>query len=170
MQNIYLIGFMGSGKSSIGIRLAQKWQRPFLDLDQQITQNTGQSISSLFADYGEAYFRKLEADTLHKTAALNSTIIALGGGTPCFFDNMSWLNAHGKTIYLYTSPPILAQRLMPERATRPLIAHIDNLPALTDFIEQKLAERSPFYQQATHVLNTDKLIIDDIINKLNSII
>ncbi|NJN78937.1 MAG: shikimate kinase [Saprospiraceae bacterium] len=98
-MNIYLIGFMGSGKSFIGKQLSEQLNFEFCDLDERIETAKNQSIASIFENKGETYFRKLESTILQKTANLKNTIIATGGGTACFFDNMEWMNENGKTIF-----------------------------------------------------------------------
>lgn len=158
---------MGSGKSHVGQLLAQRLQKDFWDLDKIIVAQSGKSIKAIFAEKnGEMHFRQLEAEILRQTYFFKSAIIALGGGTPCFFNNMLWLKQHGQTIYLQASPKILAQRLMPEKSDRPLISHITSIQKLTTFIEQKLAERVVFYQQAQYTQNTDNLIPPEIAEQL----
>jgi shikimate kinase len=149
-MHVFLIGFMGSGKSHTGRRLASLLKRPFVDLDQAVTTRAGKSISAIFAEQGEAYFRQLERDCLRELSQPPFRVIACGGGTPCHFDNMDWMNRHGLSIYLRASVELLAERLLPGRDKRPLLQGLDaaTLPA---FIEGKLAERAPYYMQANVV-------------------
>ncbi|MEM1320423.1 MAG: shikimate kinase [Bacteroidota bacterium] len=146
-MNIYLLGFMGSGKSFTGRQLAELMGYAFYDLDEQIEEAAGCSISELFARQGEAAFRALERQQLHRTADYQNAVIATGGGTPCFYDNIDWINRQGWSIYLKASPALLAQRLMAETAQRPLLADL-NKNKLHSFIEDKLKARQHFYQQA----------------------
>ena len=112
MQNtIYLIGFMGSGKSHVGKKLAAALYAPHMDLDSLIESSTGMSIKEIFAKHSEAYFRLLERRALHNTAFGPKRIVATGGGAPCFYDNMDWINRHGLAIYLDATPQVLAERL-----------------------------------------------------------
>ncbi|MCB9081603.1 MAG: shikimate kinase [Lewinellaceae bacterium] len=146
-ERIYLLGYMGSGKSHTGKRLANLLTFSFVDLDDLIEKEADQSIASYFAALGEESFRQLERKVLLTTDQLNRTIIACGGGTPCFLQNMEWINTHGLSIYLKTAPALLASRLLPGKAKRPLIAQIPD-EALPAFIEAQLAIREHFYEQA----------------------
>ncbi len=150
-QHIFLLGFMGSGKSYWGRILAQKRNIPFYDLDELIVSNTGKSIATIFSALGESGFRVLEREALHSTLYLPAGILATGGGTPCFFDNMEWMNDQGTTIFLETAPTLLAERLAQDKVIRPLLSAVKN-EDLTNFIEQKLEARKPFYLQSKHIL------------------
>ncbi len=151
---IYLIGFMGSGKTHHGKRLATRMEYGFLDLDDLIVSRTGRTISQLFAEAGDATFRKIEREALHSTRELERYIISCGGGTPCYFDNMAWINAHGLSIYLQTAPELLHVRLLKGRRKRPLIAALSEAE-LWDFIIKKMEERAPFYRQAAVIYQQD---------------
>lgn len=149
---IFLVGMMGSGKSYTGSRLAHETNRSFLDLDQAIESGEKKSISEIFTLEGENLFRKIEKSYLHQTLHLpGKWVVATGGGTPCFFDNMEWMNQHGHTIWLKIPVPILVQRLWPERITRPLIAHFEDHKSLTTFLENKLKERRKWYEMAKEI-------------------
>lgn len=154
-MNIYLIGFMGSGKSHIGRLLAERLGYSFLDLDVEITQDANKSISQIFAEEGEAAFRLQEADALRKTAALSKTVIATGGGCPCFHENMAWINANGCAIFLNPSVDCLLQRLALELAKRPLLAN-KNEAELREYIRGLMAERLKFYQQAAFIVELEE--------------
>jgi len=119
--HIYLVGFMGSGKSHWGKRLAEHLGRPFFDLDEVIEAGEGLTVSTLFSSIGENGFRELERRYLHQMEHQPPSIVATGGGTPCFFDNMAWMNAQGTTVYLKISMPILHQRLVAGKGKRPLL-------------------------------------------------
>lgn len=147
-QLIFLIGFMGSGKSFTGRRLAQRLALPFIDLDELIEQEAGRSIPRIFQEDGEAAFRKLEAETLRSLENRTPAVIACGGGTPCFHDNMEWMNTHGLTVFLDPPVAVIADRLQREMDHRPLLQGL-TAGALQSFIEARLQERRPFYQQAT---------------------
>lgn len=150
-QHLFLLGFMGCGKSYWGRMLSQELAVPFLDLDDLITTRAGKTIAEIFADQGESGFRALERDALHSLADRPPSIVAAGGGTPCFGDNMDWMNAHGQTVYLNTPSTLLVQRLRHEKEVRPLLSGVKDAE-LQAFIEIKLAERAPFYMQAQVVL------------------
>jgi shikimate kinase len=147
-RTIFLTGFMGCGKSFWGVRLAENMGIPFYDLDVLIEKRCGEPIPAIFKRLGEAGFRELERETLHESLALPPCIIATGGGTPCFFDNMDWMNTHGLTIYLETTPELLAKRLQHEQQFRPLLASVAP-HQLEAHITGLLEQRKPFYTQAT---------------------
>ncbi|MBK7873331.1 MAG: shikimate kinase [Saprospiraceae bacterium] len=146
-MRIFLIGFMGSGKSHVGKRLAHLCNIPFIDLDNEIEQQEGRTIPQIFEQNGEAAFRAIEQNALHKILKHEDAVIATGGGTPCFFDNMNWMNQYGITIYLQTPVDILVERLQSERAHRPLLQNLND-ETLYTFIAEKLAAREMYYLQA----------------------
>ena len=119
---LFLIGFMASGKTTFGKALSKKKNLRFIDLDEYIEQSEGMSISDIFREYGEEGFRKIERKALLAVADMQSTVIACGGGTPCFFDNMEVMNDAGTTLFLKASIPVLVERLHMENAKRPLVA------------------------------------------------
>jgi shikimate kinase len=147
-MKIFLIGFMGSGKTTLGRKLANKTGYEFIDLDHKLEQQVELSIAEYFTLFGEDAFRRLESEVLKKTVYPENVIISTGGGLPCFFDNMDWMNAHGRTVYIKLAPKTLADRLESGKEERPLLQekHGD---ALIGFIEQKLAERESFYSRAS---------------------
>lgn len=146
-RHVFLIGFMGSGKTHWGRAVAEKSGRPFVDLDSMIEEREGKSIAEIFAESEEAGFRKLERKHLQSLLNVSPSIVATGGGTPCFFDNMAWMKIHGATIYLKIPIEILAKRLKNEREQRPLLKNLGEAE-LRDFIQNRLLEREPFYRQA----------------------
>jgi shikimate kinase len=145
---IFLIGFMGCGKTTLGRKLANRLGYMFIDLDHVLEAQEGMTIAQYFSTFGEDAFRKLESDVLKQTKYPQNAVISTGGGLPCFFDNIEWMNAHGKSVYIKLSPKALAGRLENEKEERPLLRekHGD---ALVAFIEEKLTEREKFYNQAT---------------------
>lgn len=153
-MNIYLIGFMGSGKSFTGQQLATALDLPFVDLDERIEQAEKRSIGQIFESEGESYFRNLEAQLLRATAALGPAVISCGGGTPCFHQNMDWINAHGLSIYLKASVQLLAKRLKKGQEHRPLIRDF-NTTELEGFIAERLEQREFYYKQAEIVIVQD---------------
>jgi len=138
---------MGCGKSYLGKRLAEKLNWQFMDMDAYLEGKESKTISQIFAEGGEPLFRELEKNYLTATADFEKTVIATGGGCPCFHDNMEWMDISGQTIYLKTPVPILVERLQAETAHRPLLAN-KTKEELAAFIEAKLAERAPIYEQA----------------------
>lgn len=150
-QHLFLLGFMGCGKSYWGRMLSKELAVPFLDLDDLIADRAGKTIAEIFLEQGEPGFRALERDALHLLVDMPPSIVAAGGGTPCFGDNMDWMNTHGQTVYLNTPSNVLVQRLRHEKEVRPLLSGVKDAD-LQHFIEIKIAEREPFYMQAQVVL------------------
>ena len=144
---IFLIGFMGCGKTTLGHKLASRLNYPFMDLDHILEAQAGMTIAEYFSKFGEDAFRKLESEILKKTNYPEHAVVSTGGGLPCFFDNMQWMNAHGKTIYIKLSPKTLAARLENEKAERPVL-NGQHGEALVTFIADKLTEREKFYNKA----------------------
>lgn len=144
---VFLVGFMGSGKTTWGKKIASALDLPFIDLDQEIVANIGMSIPEYFNTYGEAEFRKLENEFLKKQAGRRG-IISTGGGTPCYFDNMAWIQENGVSLYLYHTPKSLWARLsQSDVSKRPVLEGLSGDELLL-FIESKLDERAPYYEQA----------------------
>ena len=148
---IFLIGFMGSGKTFWGRLWAQKFSLDFFDLDEVIESDQQRSIASIFEKEGEAFFRDIETAALKTFSVKDNCIIACGGGTACFNDNIQWMNEHGKTVYLSATPQYIFDRVMDEQGKRPLLNKL-NKAELLFFIEQKLKERESFYRQAKFIL------------------
>ncbi len=153
-MRIYLIGYMGSGKSTVGTGLAKALNLDFIDLDHYIESRNHRTIPDIFARDGEAEFRRLEQKALHEVSEFENIVIATGGGAPCFFDNMEVIKRTGKSLYLNGSPRILADRLMHSKTERPLIKGKTE-PELVAFIAETLAKRSEWYTQAESILNFD---------------
>lgn len=145
IKKIYLTGFMGSGKSYVGSRLATELGLPFIDLDAEIEANAGKPITAIFADDGEAAFRRLETEALRATAAQPAFVLATGGGAPCFHGNMAWMNANGTTVFLDPDLEVLLARLEAGRDHRPVLQSGKELRQL---VVEKLAARRPIYEQA----------------------
>jgi shikimate kinase len=136
---------MGCGKSYVGSRLATELGVPFIDLDAEIETTAGKSISTIFAEDGEAEFRRLETEALRATAALPAFVLATGGGAPCFHNNMAWMNANGTTVFLDPDLEILLARLEAGRDHRPLL---QSGAVLRQLVVDKLTARRPIYEQA----------------------
>lgn len=163
---IFLIGFMGSGKTYWGKIWAQKKGLDFYDLDEIIESKEGRSIAAIFEKEGEVYFRKKETEALHTLLEKNNCIIACGGGAACFNDNMQLMNENGITVYLSATPAYILSRVKEEKEKRPLINKL-NEAELLFFIEQKLKEREPFYNQAQIILPVTELK-EDSLSTLNT--
>lgn len=168
-MNIYLMGYMGSGKSTVGAGLAQILDNNFIDFDNYIEDEEGRTISKIFEEKGEIYFRKKEALYLKQLidATPDNTVIALGGGTPCYGTNLEQLKTTGaRSIYLNTSVQELTKRLWLERSKRPLIETQSSQDALEEFIRKHLFERGFYYNQATTIIKTDGKKKTEIIKEI----
>lgn len=165
-MKVFLIGFMGSGKTTIGKKLANYLKYEFIDLDKLIESKAGMSIVSYFELHGEGAFRELEQDILQKTEFPENVIIATGGGAPCFGDNMEWMNKSGLVAYLSLSPKALASRLEHSKTDRPLIRHLKG-DELIDFISTKLQDREVFYNKAKYVVSASDLTAERLSFYLN---
>jgi len=155
MNNIYLIGFMGSGKSYTGKLLAKEMNIYFLDLDQFIEESCNLSIPEIFKNFGEEGFRERESFYLRKTADFKNTLISCGGGTPCFNENMKWIKENGISIYLKTDKNLLFSRLKEQKEDRPLISKMTDID-LKNYIGSKIKEREKFYILADYVSIQEK--------------
>lgn len=165
-MNIVLIGYMGSGKSLIGKELASKNHLKFIDLDAYIEKNENQTISELFSNKGHIYFRLKESEYLKDILTNNHNIVlSLGGGTPCYGNNLDLINNYSISIYLKTSIKILSNRLMKEKYERPLIANLSD-DKLEEFIGKHLFERGTFYEKANFSVLTDNKTIIDILSEI----
>lgn len=146
-KTCFLLGFMGSGKSYLGRQLAPLLGVPFVDLDAVIEKAEGYSIAQLFAGKGEAWFRRIERRHLLQTGSYPPCVVATGGGTPCFFENMDWMNRHGVTVFLNVPEQILISRLLEQRGSRPLLAGVPDQD-IEPVIKQMFLERAPWYSKA----------------------
>lgn len=151
MMPVYLVGFMGCGKSTAGSIASVMLDHDFIDLDDYISQKNNISITEFFNNEGEIQFRKKEQEALRELSGNKNTIIATGGGCPCYADNIQWMNEHGITIYLKTHRGILYSRLVQNKKDRPLIAKLSDVE-LMEFIMNKLPEREICYRQAKCII------------------
>lgn len=167
MHRIFLIGYMGVGKTTIGKVLARRMNLSFIDLDLFIEQRYHKTVSHLFSEKGESKFREIERLMLHEVAEFENVIISTGGGTPVFFDNMEFMNSAGCTIYLEVACDLLTDRLRKNSDKRPLIAG-KSADELSGFIAKNLEQRSPFYEKAKLriAIDDEKESIDDIILRI----
>lgn len=166
---IFLIGFMGSGKSHNGKKLARTLKYKFIDLDHYLEKKADLTITQIFERYGEEYFRTLEQECLHEMADRDNIVVATGGGAPCYFDNMDWMNQRGITIFLQPSVNILVDRLLPGTNYRPLLKGKSTLE-LRYYITEKLKERLPFYSKAQHTISISRhnqKVVNEILELLD---
>lgn len=147
---------MGSGKTTIGKALAKELGMPFYDLDWYIESRMRKTVKELFDNVGEEGFRQIERNMLHEVAEFENVIISCGGGTPCFFDNMDYINQQGDTVYLKASPEVLYGHLKMGKAVRPLL--LNKTPEeVRLFIEQQLEQRRTYYEKAKYTLDVNLL-------------
>ncbi|APG58937.1 shikimate kinase [Christiangramia salexigens] len=168
-MNFFLLGYMGSGKSYIGKELAKVSKHQFLDLDREIEEREGLSISEIFDKNGEIYFRKAERKLLEEVLnSGDSRVISLGGGTPCYGDNLEIIkkNENSTTIYLKLKVENLTERLFKEKDHRPLISHLKDKEKLEEFIRKHLFERGFYYNQSEHIINCDNKSKEDLVTEI----
>ena len=156
MKRIFLIGYMGAGKTTLGKAFAKKSALTFIDLDWYIEERYHKSIKQIFAEYGEAEFREIEKNMLHEVSDFENVVISTGGGTPCFFDNIDYMNSVGETVFLDTSIEILFKRLSVSKHQRPLLIGKSD-SELISIIKEGLEKRLPFYTKAKHRFIADEL-------------
>ena len=161
-MRIFLIGYMGSGKSSFGKKLAKKLGLSFTDLDNEIEKRAGKTISEIFAQEGEEAFRKIENECLNNSLDYDHVVLSAGGGTPCFFDNLEKMNQHGTTIYLRMDSAMLVNRLVNAKKERPLVA-AKSKEELMGYVKWQLYKREAFYLRAKYTINIAKYKVDDVI-------
>lgn len=170
MKRVILIGYMGAGKTIIGKVLARTMGLGFYDLDDYIENRVHQKIPDIFAQKGEDGFRDIERKMLHEVMEFEDVVVSCGGGTPCFFDNMDYMNTRGETIFLNASPRVLNEHLRMGKTIRPLIQG-KTADELIAYIEESLQKRLPHYQKAKHTLAIETIHTQEQIqNYVNQII
>lgn len=160
---------MGSGKSAIGKKLSDVLNYGYLDLDHFIQQKEGKTITEIFKDKGEIYFRKVESKYLNEVISdKNNSVISLGGGTPCYGHNMNIIKntKNASSVYLKASVSTLSDRLFLGKNHRPLISHIEDKKELIEFIGKHIFERTPYYNQSDITVDTDQKSIDEVIESI----
>ena len=163
VKRIIIIGYMGAGKTTLGKVLAKEVGLPFYDLDSYIENRMHKTVQQLFDERGEDAFRKIEYAMLHEVAEFENVIISCGGGAPCFFDNMDYLNQQGETIYLKAEPNVIYRHLNMDKTVRPLLLH-KTPNEVKAFIIKQLYKREVFYKKAKHTLNVTLLDTKEKIN------
>ena len=152
MTRIILIGYMGAGKTTIGRALAKELDVPFYDLDWYIESRRHKTVAQIFAEEGEEAFRRIEHNMLHEVAEFEDVVISCGGGTPCFFDNMEYMNAQGQVVYLKAEPQVLIDHLRMGRTERPLLKG-KSPEELEGFIKEQVRARESYYNQARYIFD-----------------
>lgn len=168
-MKIVLLGYMGSGKTSVGKKLADVLEIPFKDMDTEIEKQVGLSIPRIFSEKGEIYFRTIENEVLKKNlSGTENFVLATGGGTPCYGDSMSFIKKQTDvmSIYLKTPLSILVSRLFLEKENRPLLTHLKTEEDLNDFIRKHLFERAYYYNKADLILENGSENIDETVEKI----
>jgi len=172
-MRLFLVGYMCSGKTTLGKYLANKLSYAFVDLDEYIEESENMSVSDIFKEAGESTFRKIENKYLRDLCLMDNIVIATGGGTPCNNNNMSLINSSGVSVYIQTSPVVLIDRLLVMGKNRPIVAG-KNLAELDEFVRSHLKGRERFYQKANISINGDvwdiEKIAKELIQKLETII
>ena len=156
MTRIFLIGYMGAGKTTLGKAFARAMGLTFVDLDWYIEERFHKTVGQIFAERGEEGFRELEKRMLHEAGDFEDVVISVGGGTPCFFDNIDYMNQAGETVFLDVNTKVLFRRLKVAKQQRPLLAN-KNDEELMAFIQEALQKRLPYYTKAKHVFNGERL-------------
>ncbi len=157
MKRVFLIGYMGVGKTTIGKLLSRELDVEFIDLDKQIENRYRKTIEEIFSEEGEDKFRIIEREMLREVASFQNVLISTGGGTPCFFDNMEVMNRQGITVYVKATVDQLVSRLLASKNVRPII-HNKSPEELKRFVTEHLAQRENYYAKAKLTYQTDRLV------------
>jgi len=160
-MRIYLIGYMGSGKTTVGKKLARLLDYQFIDLDEIFEEKYHIKIADFFVKYDEQAFREIESTLIKETEQINNVVISTGGGAPCFNDNLSLMKSNGLTVYLQMGIPALVYRLSNAKRVRPLLKDMNN-EELTYFITKQLNERDTFYKEAQIIINGENCEIETL--------
>jgi shikimate kinase len=163
---IYLVGYMGCGKSTLGKKLASLIKSPFYDLDAVVEQQTGMSISEIFDTLGETGFREIESQCLRNIPTGISTVISCGGGTPCYGNNMDYMNQSGLTIYIKIPADIIANRLFHSENKRPLLPY-QSREILKDHVVRMMEQREMYYSRARLAVEGINLNPNDLLQFIN---
>lgn len=169
MKCIILVGYMCAGKTTVGKALAKELGRTFYDLDWYVEERFHKKVPQIFAEEGEDRFRDLERRMLHEVAEFENIVLSCGGGTPCHFDNMDYMNSVAETYYLKATPETLIQHIAISRGERPLLKG-KSPDELREFVSAQLAEREPYYEKAQHIVDINVLDSFDKIKDIVSLI
>ena len=169
MDRIYIVGYMGAGKTTAARRLAQRMGWEVVDTDALFEEKYKISVNDFFNKYDEPLYRKLESEVLKATESLDHVVVSTGGGTACFFDNMDWMNQHGLTIFLRISPQAAVDRVIHSRHKRPLVEGKSE-EELTEFVSQHYASRLPFYEQARITAKSEDFDIERLMEAIKDIL
>lgn len=153
---IFLVGFAGAGKTTIGRKLARQLKYNFVDTDQLICEQTGISVDEIFTKKGESHFRELESQIISQIISYKDTVVSTGGGLPCFNGTMHQMNQSGLTVFLKVNVGILFKRLVKEKSTRPLLKNLSSVEIM-EFITYHMQLREPYYKQSKQTVNADEL-------------
>lgn len=156
MKRIIIVGYMGAGKTTVGKMLAKDLGLQFYDLDWYIEERMRKTVPQIFAERGEDGFREIERRLLHEAAEFEDIVLSCGGGTPCFFDNMEYMNAQGSTVYLKAAPDVLYAHLKMGKVERPLLKN-KTPEQMKEFIKEQLSRREQYYLKARNVLDVNLL-------------
>lgn len=163
MNRIYIVGYMGAGKTTAAKRIATRLGWDVADTDAMFEEKYRISIHDFFNKYDETLFRKLESEVLKTTENMENTVISTGGGLACHCDNMEWMNRHGLTVFMRISPEAAADRILHSKRKRPLTDN-KNEVELAEYIRQHYAERLPFYEQAQITVKSEDFDLDSFMN------
>ncbi|KWW38804.1 MAG: shikimate kinase [bacterium F083] len=169
MDRIYIVGYMGAGKTTAARRLAQRMGWEVVDTDALFEEKYKISVNDFFNKYDEPLYRKLESEVLKATESLDHVVVSTGGGTACFFDNMDWMNQHGLTVFLRISPQAAVDRVIHSRHKRPLVEGKSE-EELTEFVNQHYASRLPFYEQARITAKSEDFDIESLMEAIKDIL
>ncbi|MFN2458816.1 MAG: shikimate kinase [Chitinophagaceae bacterium] len=163
---IFLIGFMGCGKTHWGKLLGEKFSIPFFDLDIEIETKEGKTVNEIFEEEGEEHFRVMEKDMLHHISEENERfVIACGGGTPCFYNNIEYMKKKGTTVWIHCSIDCLYKRLIREKNNRPLLKDLSD-KQLKSYIIKKFSDRKIYYEQSSVIVNKDVITFELLVDKI----
>ena len=165
MNRIYIVGYMGAGKTTAARRLAQRLGWEAVDTDALFEEKYKISVNDFFNKYDEALYRKLESDVLKSTESLENVVVSTGGGTACYFDNMEWMNQHGLTVFLRISPQAAVDRVIHSRHKRPLVEGKSE-EELTEFVTWHYTSRIPFYEKAKITAKSEDFDLEALLSML----
>lgn len=165
MNRIYLVGYMGAGKTTTARRLAHRLGWEVVDTDALFEEKYKISVNDFFNKYDEPLYRKLESVVLKETETLENVVVSTGGGTACYFDNMDWMNSHGLTVFMRISPEAAVDRVIHSRHKRPLVEGKSEVE-LAEFVNKHYASRMPFYEQAKITIKAEDLDLEHLLEKV----